>query len=264
MRKKVVLPRTKMPVPAINIEAEGGTFFVGADESFVTSAYCDHDEVQWLYYRQVTRGFSDSELMTCDMCGRKLFVNEIRGHYMSSTTTPEVVGWIRLAPGRTLELALSESSCEMLGDALLEDIRRLDFSGSILKVNLYQTSYVSPNRRRPEKSELLSSLKLIASRRVLKPRKQKSPSAELQRRKDDLSESPLRPDPRLIAQSREQTKRFLKNPPAKAFKWSRSRSLKRESSDFSRSPKTSKQSPVKRPGPLSRWTHLAKASSRTQ
>lgn len=258
-KKKTEFPKTRMPVPPVNVEiAEKGNFLPHSDETFITSGYCDADQIQWLYLRQVTRGFSDSELMTCDVCGRKLFVNEIRGHYMSSTTTPEVVGWVRVKQDKTLELALSESSYEMLGEDLLESIRRLNFSGSISKVSLYLTSYITPHGRRPEKSELSHSLKLIRTRKILKPKEQpKRAAEELQKRKEDLSESPLRPDPRLIEKYREQTKRFLKNPPANAYKRSRTQSLRKESKTSGQSRKIS-QTRLKAPPSLLKWSHLAR------
>lgn len=211
---RIEIPRSEMPVSPINMlhQGEMGLFGLPGDDDdfFITSAYCDADEIQWLYFRKVTRGLSELDEVECEVCGGNLFVNERRGSYLSSSITPEVIGWISVGQNQTLNLVLTESSLGMLKDDLLADIQRHDFSGSISTVNLYQITYISRREVELARKSSLSSLKLIEKRKVLTAKKRKLEPLKLN--PEDLSESPLRPPKSLSKKDLQLLKKFQEVP----------------------------------------------------
>lgn len=223
-KKKINIPKTVMPVSPIDILChEEVGYFEPGDDSFITSAYCDRDQIQWLYFRRVARGLSDLDKVECEVCGGDLFVNEKRGSFVTSTWSPEVVGWLKLEEsdqGAILNLALTESSFETLRDVLLADILSHDFSGSISTINLLQVGSASKRDLQAARSNISSSLKLIER---LKPRLK--PKKQRRLKSDDLSESPLRLPESLNEKELQKMKSFLKNPRADDFKRSTTRSL---------------------------------------
>lgn len=262
---KIELPKTQMPIAPLNrLCQEDVGWFGGSgddDDSFITSAYCDKDEIQWLYFRRVTRGFSDLDKVECEVCGGDLFVNEKRGSFLTSSVSPEVVGWLKVE-GETLNLVLTESSCETHGEDLLTDILSHEFSGSISKVSLHQiTSNLTREIRLALKSTE-SSLKLIETRNVptrrRKPKRKSGPP-----KSDDLSESPLQIKSELSQKHLESMKRFLKNPRADAYKWSTTRSLCEGSSSSEMLPMKLSRTTKLALGSFDTWTPQARALKRT-
>lgn len=232
------------------------------DDSFITSAYCDRDEVQWLYFRRVTRGFSDLEKVECEFCGGDLFVNEKRGSFLTSSLTPEVIGWLKIN-GKILNLVLTESSCATHGDDLLIDILAHDFSGSISTVNLYQIVSNSAHEIRLALKSGLSSARLIKTRNV-PTAKRNQQRGKPRLIKDDLSQSPLQLQRKLNPNELRSMKKFLKNPRADAYKWSTTKSLPDAFKNFEELRTTSRPPKTRALTLFESWTPLAKGSARTR
>lgn len=231
-----------------------GLFHAGSDDddTYITSAFCDRDEVQWLYFRRVSRGFSDLEKVECECCGDKLFVNEKRGSFVSSTITPEVVGWLRAGSNKTLDLVLTESSCETLRDVLLSDIRSHEFSGSISKVRLLQTPSALRKDLLRGISEPESFLKLIEQHAVISRKRKRRKKLRL--KGDDLSESPFHPKESLSDKDLASMKRFLRNPQAEDYKWSTTKSFSDDSESFRTSRTKLPILPSSGPSSFDTWT----------
>jgi len=244
-----------MPVPPLNIVYSGKVGMIGPstedDDSYITSAYCDKDQVQWVYFRRVSRGFSDLEKVECEFCGGDLFVNEKRGSFVSSSITPEVVGWLKVGLNKTLDLVLTESSCEMLGEGLLDDILSHEFSGSISKVRLLQTPSASSRDLRRGISEPESSLKLIEQRAVISRKRRKRKLLRI--KGDDLSESPFLPKKNLSEKSLAQMKKFLLNPTVDDIKWSTTKNLSDDSMSLDMLPTKSPMIRLSVPKSLGTW-----------
>jgi len=203
-------PKTEMPVQPINIPIvkSMGYHGGGGDDFYLTSAYCDRDQIQWIYHREIARGLSTPERMRCDCCGADLYVSKNNGQFMSSTTIPEVVGWVRHESSKILTLALIESSLEITRDVLPDFIRRHDFSGRISKIKLYQSSYASPMVGSSNKNELLSNLQLLDTLSVILKKKKK---LKIVVREEKLEESPLFVSPALRKKHEKQLRSYLEN-----------------------------------------------------
>lgn len=192
-RKKIEMvtrPKSEMPIEPFNlpIDETVGYYSGGGEDSYLTSAYCDNDRIQWVYRREVARGLSHSERMRCECCNRELYVSEARGQFMSSTVSPEIVGWLIEESKEILALVLTESSLETTKGVLPAYIQGHEFSGSITAVKLYQSPFVFRTIGSSNKKELLSSLQYLSTLKVSK-RKRKLKKIVL--KKENPRESPL-------------------------------------------------------------------------
>jgi len=210
MMARVQSPKTLLPVSQINslVTKTVGYFLDDEQDSFLTSAYCDKDEIQYVYYRSVQRGLSELEKVYCENCGEPLFINEKRGNAMSSSISPELVGmiWIQNET-QVLNLVLIESFLEGVKDDLLSHILAHDFSGSIEAVELHLLSSNSRDQIKLAIKNLKFSTKFLERVLPIKFRKRKKVRLKV----DDLSSSPLRLSN--LSESRlKELKKFLEPP----------------------------------------------------
>lgn len=163
--------------------------YPGRDRTYLSSGFCESDEITTIYKRSVVEGDSDVCTVECSVCGREVITYK-DSSLVTSTYSPEIVGCL-IQKDKTLcfvvERELSPSDFEIIKDVILAHLQRHDFTQYFRTISVYRSG-VNSNlaRKLPPKRDLLSSQKLrfISPKMPEEAREQESLAPEVKAARD--------------------------------------------------------------------------------
>lgn len=137
--------------------------YPGRDRTYLSSGFCESDEITTIYKRSVVEGDSDVCLVECSVCGGPVITHK-HSSKLTSTLNPEIVGCL-IQKDKTLcfvvETDLSPSDFETVKDVILDYLAKHDFTASFQQISVYRSGVNSALvKKLPPKRSLLFTQKL--------------------------------------------------------------------------------------------------------